>query len=137
MANKLKVLVPRTKDGKNLVYDENKQPIFDSHILELTAKSALESISAKLPEHLRYKFEIINDVEKPVEVATLVNEQVAAKDAEIEKLKAELEAAKAQAAEAKKKHDVNEPEQVNEPEKDDEAPAIKKSTRAAKTQEQA
>ena len=95
MAKKLKVLVPRTKDGKNLVYDENKQPIYDSHILELTARAGLESISAKLPEHLRYKISVVDDEDKVIEISSLVNEQIAAKDAEIEALKKQLEAAAA------------------------------------------
>lgn len=56
MAKKLLVRTPATRDGRTLVYDENRQPVFRETILELSARRGLESENATRAEHMRHEF---------------------------------------------------------------------------------
>jgi BMFP domain-containing protein YqiC len=60
MAKKLLVKTPQTIDGSNLRYDENRQVIFKTSIVELGAKKNFESLNAKLPAQLRHEFEVVD-----------------------------------------------------------------------------
>jgi len=60
MAKKLLVKTPQTTDGVNLRYDENKQVVYKTSIVELGAKKNFESLNAKLPAHLRHEFETVD-----------------------------------------------------------------------------
>jgi BMFP domain-containing protein YqiC len=90
MAKKLLVRTPVTTDGVSLVYDENKQPVYRSSIVELAARKGLESINATLPKVLRHEFEVV-EVEEDAKSAS--NEDLKAKLADLEQQeeKAKLE----------------------------------------------
>lgn len=64
MAKKLLVRTPATKDGRTLVYDENRQPVFRETILELSARRGLESENATRAEHMRHEFREIEVPDK-------------------------------------------------------------------------
>lgn len=49
----LKVMTPVTSDGKTLVYDEQRRPIFRTTYLPISAKAAIMRSKSKLPEYLR------------------------------------------------------------------------------------
>lgn len=59
MAKKLLVKTPVTVDGKNLLYNKDKQPQYATSILELAARKGLESLNSRLPEILRHEIEEI------------------------------------------------------------------------------
>lgn len=52
---KLLVRTPQTKDGINLKYDSDNQPVYKQSIVELGARKQLDSINSTLPEHLRHQ----------------------------------------------------------------------------------
>lgn len=49
----LEVQTPVTTDGITLKYDQNRQPMFKTTFLPITAKRELERNAARLPVHLR------------------------------------------------------------------------------------
>jgi len=57
MAKKLLIKKSKTGKGGQLVYDQDKKPVFTTTIVELSAKRLFEDQNAKLPEHLRMTFE--------------------------------------------------------------------------------
>lgn len=66
MAKKLLVRTPKTLDGKSLVYDADKRPVYSESIVELGARKTLESLSASMPKHLRYELEEVDIDESPL-----------------------------------------------------------------------
>jgi len=80
MAKEKKLLVrtPQTVDGKNLAYDENKQPVFSETVVEPYAKKFLESENAQRAEHLRHEFQDV-EVEYDAEGKLVVTPIVKAK----------------------------------------------------------
>jgi hypothetical protein len=66
----LKVETPVTTDGRTLAYDENKQPIYRTTFLPITARTELLRNTSKLPEYLRPKItEEQGDAENQGEIA--------------------------------------------------------------------
>ena len=55
----LRVEIPQTIDGINILYDENKRPVIKTVFLPFTAKRNIESNQAFLPEHLQAKITIV------------------------------------------------------------------------------
>jgi hypothetical protein len=99
MSKKLLVRTPQTKDGVNLLYNDEKQVVYKESIVELAAEKGLKSLNATLPTHLRHEFKVIEVDEATAQSSS--NEELKKKLAaleeenETEKLKqriAELEA---------------------------------------------
>lgn len=59
MAKKLLVKTPRTTDGSQIKYGKDRMPIFNHTFLPLTAQKHLESENARLEEHLRHSWQIV------------------------------------------------------------------------------
>ena len=51
----LRVEIPQTIDGMNLLYDENMKPVIKTVYLPFTAKRVIESNQAKKPKQLQAK----------------------------------------------------------------------------------
>lgn len=65
---KLLIKTPYTRDGRTLVYDENRQPIFKESLVEDTpfVRKQFESLNSSTPEHLRHELvEVDVPVAKP------------------------------------------------------------------------
>lgn len=60
----IRVEVPLTSDGVNLLYDSEKRVKYKTVYLPLTAKRYIESKSAKLPKHLQYTITTVNGAEE-------------------------------------------------------------------------
>ncbi len=82
MAKKLLVRTPQTKDGVNLLYNDEKQVVYKESIVELSAKKGLESLNATLPKHLRHELSEIEVAD--VSAASSSNEELKKKLAELE-----------------------------------------------------
>ena len=55
----LRVEIPQTTDGVNLLYDENMRPVIKTVFLPFTAKRTVESNQAKKPKHLQAKITVV------------------------------------------------------------------------------
>lgn len=66
----IRVEKPVTKDGRTLMYDDERRPIFKSIDLPISAKKELEKRNEKLPEELRLKITVMKDeaVKRPLPV---------------------------------------------------------------------
>jgi hypothetical protein len=62
----LEVKVPQTTDGKTLAYDANRQPIFKTKYLPITAKKRLEQRNQRLPQELRLIIDVKINQPEPV-----------------------------------------------------------------------
>lgn len=69
-ADYIRVEKPVTKDGRTLMYDDQRRPIFKSIDLPISAKKELEKRNEKLPEELRLKITVMKDeaVKRPIPV---------------------------------------------------------------------
>lgn len=73
-----------TIDGMNLMYDGNNRPMKKTVVLPVTAKRAMESKYAKLPEHLRATITVVaGDADVDNENADKIIEKMEAKIAEV------------------------------------------------------
>lgn len=61
----LRVLTPRTSDGKTLVYDEKSQPIWDESHSPLTARKHLDRINDKLAKMYKMKITEVDETGEP------------------------------------------------------------------------
>lgn len=61
----LRVQTPRTSDGTNLVYDKNRQPIYDESESPLSARKHLDRINKKLPEPLKMLITEVDETKDP------------------------------------------------------------------------
>lgn len=61
----LRVLTPRTSDGKTLVYDENSQPIWDESHSPLSARKHLDRINDKLAKMYKMKITEVDETGQP------------------------------------------------------------------------
>lgn len=60
MAKRLLVRTPKTADGRTILYDENKQPIYVETILMPAAKIYLQTLNTKLPKVLQHEFSYVD-----------------------------------------------------------------------------
>jgi len=55
----LRVEIPQTIDGVNLLYDDNKRVVIKTVFLPFSAKRDIESYMAKQPKQLQAKIEVV------------------------------------------------------------------------------
>ncbi|MBK7885126.1 MAG: hypothetical protein IPJ81_16075 [Chitinophagaceae bacterium] len=120
---KLQVRTPQTTNGRNLLYDDNKNVIYSTSIVELASKKDFESLNAKLPKDLKHELTVIEvdtDSKKITisETAKQVDDAaIKAKEDEIAALKQKLADANSKPAAAfviSKIEEATTPEEVNE-----------------------
>jgi len=81
----LRVEIPQTIDGKNLLYDDNRLPVMKTVFLPFSAKRSIESNQSKRPKELQAKITV---VEGDLIQKTNTKESVAFTPEQIEKLQA-------------------------------------------------
>ena len=88
----LRVEIPQTIDGVNLLYDENQKVVIKTVYLPFTAKRSIESNQSKKPKILQAKITVVEGDLQPVkETVAKINPMLA----ENLRLKLELEELKA------------------------------------------